>query len=99
MSSDTIDRILRYGAGVEFAQLYRAVGRLRHGAPLWRFNSNDARIARVFECYDACEDTLGVFEAEIEKFKADPSDGQPTTKKGDLACPDTRKVDESKAKT
>jgi len=71
---ERVDRILRQGAGPEFAELYHAVGRFRHQ----RIGEEDALTAyarRVCECFDACEEALADSDDAIDAFKED-TDGQ-----------------------
>jgi len=74
MSTDRVDRILRYGAGPEFAELYHAVGRFRR-QQVGDDIAMTAYARRLCECYDACEDAVSDFDAEIDRFQdSDPSE-------------------------
>ena len=82
MSSDTIDRILRYGAGPEFADLFEAVGVMRALYTLKDASNGEYEIAAlgVVQCYDACVDAVTAFDREIDKFQAEPETKTPDRK-------------------
>ncbi len=66
LQADTIDRILRYGAGPEFSDLYKAVeiyvnNRTRYKAPILPWE------AQLITALHRCDETVQNFDRLIDK--------------------------------